>query len=156
MLIFIFFGLNFVQSQTKIAGSIIEKNTINAIAYATIKQDNEFITADEKGAFFLNYKSSVAITDSILISCIGYKNKKIGVLANLKEGTLNIELEQSVYLLNEVLVKSFKLETDAKVIFKKFAAKFSNKINNQPFDSKTLYREFSLQDNSYMDYVEGL
>lgn len=99
-----------MAQQTKVRGTVIDKNTKEAISFAPIVFKNTTInpkdpiwgtTTDENGEYTL---TSDKATDSIVISNVGYKKQTIFIQKNISQ-RIDIELISDNYNLHEVIIK---------------------------------------------------
>lgn len=90
-------------------GVISDKKTKEGIAYSSIIIVNKFngIITDEKGKFCINIQKTVS--DSVIISALGYENQKMTVNQFVKSDT--IYLNEKRVILDEVIVRKNKLKT---------------------------------------------
>jgi hypothetical protein len=88
---------------------ISDKKTKEGIAYSSIIiiQKSAGIITDEKGKFCLEISKN--LSDSVLISALGYENQKITFNQFVKSDT--IYLNEKRVILNEVIVKKARLKT---------------------------------------------
>lgn len=119
---------------------VINSLTLAPVPYASIKSNNYFSVADTNGNF--NLPDSIR---TLSISSVGYKTKTFILINN------TIELEPANYVMNDVLVKP--------LIFEEFYTLFQNKnfenLEQNPFDAKFFYREFTKIKNKYIDFNEA-
>lgn len=108
--------LESIRTTEQYSGLVKDARTKMPIPYATIRYAHSNIgtVSDENGNFFL---PKSFISDSVIISCVGYK-AKIVTRDLLHESTQNqIGLEEEIGTLNEVIVRGEKL--DARGILKR-------------------------------------
>ncbi|MCM5664418.1 carboxypeptidase-like regulatory domain-containing protein [Galbibacter mesophilus] len=111
--LFIFTGTIF--SQTTISAKIIDSTTNEPIPFATISvNDKSGVISSESGEFSLHISSEVTASDSLLISCLGYEEKKFAAQDFNQElirlQTKDIELDEVVllnknYTVDEIIEK---------------------------------------------------
>ena len=89
-------------------GVIVDNNSKIGIAYSTISLMKKPIgtITDEKGRFCFESPQKIMLSDSILISALGYENKSISVKQYIQYDTLF--LKEKITILDEVIVKSNK------------------------------------------------
>ncbi|GAA4270930.1 carboxypeptidase-like regulatory domain-containing protein [Aquimarina gracilis] len=123
---------------------------VNAVSntpvfYATVKLNgtNIGVIADDKGEFRLPLE--LFSSDSVIISSIGYRNKRQDI-NTLKKGQLNvIKLSPSVEALDEVIVVSKKgqpTKLNAKQIIKFALKNIPSNYPNEPFSYIGYYRDY--------------
>lgn len=103
--------LNFTFGQNDIVlqGKIIDRSSNNPISFATIFYKYGGTIADEFGLFKI---AKLRATDTLKISCIGYRNKYIPVLDLMASHVNTISMDRHIYNLAEVKVKAKKSESD--------------------------------------------
>lgn len=104
----LFFAGTTVFAQ-QISGQLLNNENKKPIPFATI-QSNTYtgVITNDEGKFTV----SVAHTDTLIISCLGYVSKKVKV-SDLKENDNIIMLEVAVNQLDEVIVKNTRLTVDS-------------------------------------------
>ena len=122
--------------------NIIDAQTKKPVPYATIKSAKFFVVADTTGSFML--PDSI---NEINISCVGYRTERLKVGEAIK----TISLSQSIYNLNEVSITPLN--------FREFYSRFQEKnyenLEQNPFDVKFFYREFTKIKGKYVDFNEA-
>ncbi len=122
---------------------IINKDTEEAVFYATVKLagTNRGLIADDKGEFRLPI--NLYLSDTLVISAIGYKNKKLSI-NTLSENEVNlIYLEPSIEKLDEVKLISEKNEPlTAKQIVMKAITNISRNYPRTPSSYIAYYRDY--------------
>lgn len=88
--------------ETKISGKVYDSQTREPLPFVNIKfsSGKPFTTTDVDGNFTLHTSTP---SDSIAVSYIGYKTKKVAVKKNISQ-TLNIALEPDQLALQEVVI----------------------------------------------------
>ena len=103
-LFFCFGIISQIASQTQLSGKIIEKDSKLPIPFASvIYQKQSFqkgAISDVHGSFEID-ESNI---NSITVSCVGYKQKKIQIPTEVNRINIIVELEPSTNELNEVIV----------------------------------------------------
>ena len=96
----------FCFGQISITGKVINKQTKESIAFATVGlvKENIGTNALEDGSFQLNSIKPI-INDTLIISCLGFVRVKLPTV-NLSKGNNIIELDEHQITLDEVSVKS--------------------------------------------------
>ncbi len=123
-LLIILLSNTLIAQTTKIRGKIIEKNSNEAVPFVNIvlKGTTAGTVTDFNGEYFIETK---AIADSVVFSCLGYHPVTLPILKHSFQ-TIDIELEQVDFQLNEVIV--LPGENPAHVLLKKVIAK--KEVNN--------------------------
>lgn len=104
-----------VDDRVNIEGHVFDKQTKEAIAYASVAIENSTngTTTDEEGNFLFRQLKPGKYT--LLISCIGYKNERHEI--EIRKGSVShahIELTADVKRLGEIVVSANRNETDRK------------------------------------------
>ena len=132
--LFILFIAKSFQAQESISAKLIDSTTQNPIPYVTISfNKTSGVITNENGDFLLYLNKKVETTDSLFISCLGYKNKRIGlekfndsiiVLSNksieLKEVLLsneNYSIEEIIEKVKEKLATNYDFEFTKNKLF---------------------------------------
>lgn len=144
----------FSQNSLKIKGKIIEETSGHPLPFATIgisgspygtvsNPDGEFV-------FFLppNYKN-----DTLAISHVGFKTQQIPIAQARNSTLLEVKLEESVILLDEVLVNSEK--HTAKQILEKALTQLGENYLEDQFISKGFFRDIRDQNGETVYLVEA-
>ncbi len=122
---------------------IVNKDTEGAVFYATVKLagTNRGLIADDKGGFRLPV--NLGVSDTLVISAIGYKNKKLSI-DTLSHSEVNlIYLEPSIEKLDEVtLVSEKNTSLTAKQIVIKAMNNISKNYPKTPFSYMAYYRDY--------------
>ena len=103
----LFFSLGIISqvtSQTQLKGKIIEKNSRLPIPFASVvyqKQSfRKVVISDVHGIFEIK-ESNV---NSISVSCVGYKQKKVQVSSEVNLTSMIVELETATHEINEIVI----------------------------------------------------
>ncbi|MBK7094288.1 MAG: carboxypeptidase-like regulatory domain-containing protein [Saprospiraceae bacterium] len=150
-LIFLFFlGLTksmFGQSQIEIEGKILDKETKEPRPFANIynKSSKKGTISNTDGFFKILIKD---VTDTIIISHIGYKQQNIEIKTDKKY--YPIYLEESILLLSEITITP----KDNSFLFE-MIEKSKKSISNIERKSKAYYELKSFVDSSQIELVEG-
>ncbi len=106
-LLFLFFSFGIISqitSQTQLTGKIIEKKSKFPIPFASVfyqKQSSQKgIISDVYGKFEID-ESNI---NSITVSCVGYKQKKILIASEVNRVDVTVELETAIQEINEIVV----------------------------------------------------
>ena len=149
-----------INSQISIKGRIESTTTGKGIEYATIHKEGTNVGAicDSIGYFELNNLKS--IPDSLIISCVGYKSKKIYKETISSSESVTVTLNEKEVLIDELMVVSDKLTKKTMTLGKRsrkksaysplyFASQSMRFFNGNSFNS--YIEEFSF----YVGYVRG-
>jgi len=150
----IIFNCNCLFSQNTIIGTI--KNTNNLpLPFVNIYLSKKSIVtiSNTEGIFKFSFPNG-SIEDTLVFSYIGYKTKKILVNETLKLKELNIVLEPSTYLLNEVVVSN-KVLTAAEILKQARKKYYSNYIPSQDYNANMYFREYVKENDNYVRAKEA-
>jgi len=105
LVLFFSFGIiSQIASQTKLTGKIIEKNSKLPIPFASVVYQKQSlqkgIISDVSGRFEID-ESNI---NSITVSCVGYKQKKIQIDSETYRKNITVELETAIQEINEIVV----------------------------------------------------
>ena len=125
LVVFLFFLqslLSFSQGQeeiSKVSGTIFNDNTNLPISSVNIINLNKVVgsVSDDKGYFEI----SVSVSDTLLLSYIGYQSLKIRVTNDwIKNKTTKIQMTEKAIALEEIIIQPYYLtgylEVDSKLI----------------------------------------
>ncbi|WP_229724560.1 carboxypeptidase-like regulatory domain-containing protein [Winogradskyella forsetii] len=97
-----FFGLSYSYGQETFSSRLLDSKTEEPVAFATIQFNYKSgVISNDNGEFNITIKRDVTATDSLMISCLGYEEKRIPLL-NFDNS--NIYLKPKTVDLSEVLV----------------------------------------------------
>lgn len=98
----VLFTLSISYGQQTVTSTLLDLNTEQPIAFATIQFNYKSgVISNDNGEFNMTIKRSVKLTDSLMISCLGYEEKRIALL-NFDNS--NIYLTPKTVDLSEILV----------------------------------------------------
>lgn len=101
-------GIVFSQEKNTLKGVVISQKEEKGIQYANIRiKDSPYgTTSDQNGKFEFTFPNQF-LKDTLVISCIGYKQIALPISSlNLKQNQ-HFELEDSLILLNEVVAMAY-------------------------------------------------
>ncbi|RZJ81350.1 MAG: hypothetical protein EOO47_04550 [Flavobacterium sp.] len=130
-------------AQVKVAGRVLDGVTKKPIPYVNFENFSAQLgtQANEHGVFELNLPMG-KITDTIFVSCIGYKRLAI---SNLKPNHMTIELTPLVFQLSEVKISNKKPKIVEVGVLKKSGVKSNTHSFQIPGTQSAVY----LANNSY-------
>ena len=104
---FILFFINILNGQ--INGVVLDSITKEPLVYANVILPSQQIgvATNYKGAFQINNKA-ILIKDTLLVSHVGYKTKKIVINQTKKDSIYKFYLKEDLQFLDEVHIESFK------------------------------------------------
>ena len=128
-------GLVFPQSPYFIAGKVINSVTTKPVPFATIKLKNNHlgVYANADGDFKVSLNPDFQ-DDSLLITCIGFKENSVAYkdLSNIKAN--RILLLPVVYGLGEVSVVASRKKQSSLAIIRRAIRNISNNYPEKPFN----------------------
>jgi hypothetical protein len=147
----------FSQSIDYFNGKVIDSKTSKPVAFATVKlKVNQLgVYANADGDFRI-YRNTRFQTDSIIITCIGFKRYSIAV-KDLSENTVNrINLTPSIYGLREVKVTASRRNLNSAVIISRAIRKIPDNYPVKPFNYISYYRDYQKKDSNYINLNEAI
>jgi hypothetical protein len=109
-------------------------------------------TATNTAGMFVLMIPATNLTDTLKVSCIGFKAQKFAV-ANLKQGDiLNVMLEKNTTLLQEVTVAYY----DADKIIQKAIARIPENYINHPHIIRGFYRMYAFNEQNPLQLSEAV
>jgi CarboxypepD_reg-like domain len=150
-------GLLFPQSPYFIAGKVINSVTTKPVPFATIKLKNNHlgVYANADGDFKVSLNPDFQ-DDSLLITCIGFKENSVAYkdLSNIKEN--RILLLPVVYGLGEVSVVASRKKQSSLAIIRRAIRNISNNYPDKPFNFISYYRDYQKKDSNYINLNEAI
>ena len=150
-------GLLFSQSPYFITGKIINSATAKPVPFATIKLKNNHlgVYANADGDFKVSLNPDFQ-DDSLLITCIGFKENSVAFkdLSNIKEN--RILLLPVVYGLGEVSVIASRKKQSSLAIIRRAIRNISNNYPDKPFNFISYYRDYQKKDSIYLNLNEAV
>jgi len=138
LLIISFFSFN-TQAQT-ISSRVLDSVTQEPIPYVTIQLNNKGVISNEEGRFSLLINNVVKVTDSLIISCIGFKT--IAKPLNQFKDSV-IYLSQKTIELKEVVLTNKQYSVDE--IIKKVKENIEKNYNFNLTRKRLFFRESNHQ-----------
>jgi hypothetical protein len=147
----------FSQSFDYIKGKVIDSKTSGRLSFAAVGLKNNHIGvfANDDGDFKIAQDPRF-ISDSLVISCIGYKRKAIA-FKDLKVSEINdIFLEPDIYRLDEVTVIALRKKLYPKSIIEKAIKNIKRNYSQKPFGYVSYYRDYQKQNDDYINLDEAI
>ena len=147
----------FSQEINYINGKIINLTTSAPVSFATIKLKNNQLSvyANTEGDFSL-INNSEFDSDSVIITCIGYKKYSIA-FKDLNDKEVNkIYLTPSHYGPEEVKVTAQDRKLNSVSIIRSAISKISTKYYVKPFNFISYYRDYQKKDSNYINLNEAI
>jgi hypothetical protein len=160
LLCFIYHGnsqILFSQSSDFIEGNVINEATGKPVPFATIKLiTNQLgVYANADGDFKVAQNQDFR-NDSLIVTCIGYKQKSVAY-KDLSDKTLNkILLTPVIYGLAEVKVVASRSRLSANAIIRRAIRKITNNYPVNPYSYIAYYRDYQKNGNTYLNLNEAL
>jgi hypothetical protein len=105
LVLFFTFGIiSQITSQTQLKGKIIEKNTKLPIPFATVVYQTQSLQKGVISNVYGKFEINESGINTITISCVGYKQKKIQISSEVSRTNIIVELETVTQEINEVVV----------------------------------------------------
>jgi hypothetical protein len=147
----------FAQSTGYFQGKIINSTTLKAVPFATIKLKNNQlgVYANADGDFMVSANPAFK-DDSLMITCIGYKQSKIAYKELSTKTVTKIYLTPIVYGLGEVVVVASKKKLNSITIIKKAIRNITINYPVKPFSYIAYYRDYQKKDGKYLNLNEAL
>ncbi|NHN27794.1 serine hydrolase [Flavobacterium jejuense] len=149
--ILFFYATIFYGQEIIIEGFVYNEANKETLSYATISVSNNNIgtLTNNKGEFKIIIPK-VMENDSLTVSYIGYKTKRIAV--SKVKNPLIIYLRENETILNEVVVSSLTADS----IIEKALENIPKNYNLEPYISNGFYRVTSQKDKSYIHLSEAV
>ena len=135
------FHYSFSQNSITVAGRVVEEHSGDFVPFALLRIEGTTLgtVADEDGSFSLKVPT-ISADQTLLITCLGYKPKKLP-FGELKEGGDNLlRLEEEIKDLGEVTVTQNKRLKAVKIL-KAAIARIPVNYPGQDFTFDAYYRE---------------
>jgi len=147
----------FSQSTTYITVKVVDSETEMPLSFASVGLKNNHIGvfANAEGDFKIIHDSRFE-SDSVVISCIGYKQKTIP-FKELKVSVVNsIMLDPAPYIIDEVKVTPAKHELNPLKIIDKAIKNLKDNYSTEPFNYVAYFRDYQKQNNDYINLNEAI
>jgi CarboxypepD_reg-like domain len=145
------------QSTEYITGRVINSSTSEPIPFATIalKINNIGIYANADGDFRIIRKAQFQ-SDSLIITCIGFKRTAI-LFRALKENLVNrIYLLPAVSMIGEVEIVGLTKNINVRALIRKAIRRIPENYPVHPFNYVAYYRDFQKKDKEYINLNEAI
>lgn len=152
VLLTIISGMSMGQEFFSITGKVQDASTRRALSFASIQllSTNISNVTNSEGVFVLKIPSNIN-ADSVMVSYLGYKSRKISV-NEFEKGELIISLEQSVVTLKPITVRPQDATSIAKMAFSRIEDNYSHK----GVKMTAFYREMIKKGNIYVSINEAV
>jgi hypothetical protein len=157
LLIWLSNNILFSQSIDYIDGKIINSATPGPVPFATIHlRNNQMgVYANAEGDFKI-MRNPEFITDSVIITCIGFKRYSVA-FKNLSDSIVNkIYLNPIIYSLGEVKVSSSARKLGSIAIIRRAIKNIPVNYPVEPFNYISYYRDYQKNGSSYINLNEAI
>ncbi len=161
LLIFLIITFNtnvvFPQAKEYINGKIINSNDNNPVPFASVrlKKNQLGVYANADGDFRI-VNNPAFRTDSIVITCIGYRRISIAY-DDLKRTDINIiRLSQAVYGLEEVKIVAKRRIPGPAVLIERAIRRIARNYPVRPFSYIAYYRDYQKEEGNYINMNEAI
>jgi CarboxypepD_reg-like domain len=147
----------FPQSADYLDGKVINSTTLQPVPFATIKlKYNQLgVYANAEGDFKIARNADFQ-TDSLIITCIGYKQSALAY-KDLNEFNVNrIHLVPVIYGLGEVKVVAKQKKLYSLAIIRRAIRRILDNYPVKPFNYIAYYRDYQKKDNNYINLNEAI
>jgi hypothetical protein len=147
----------YAQSGDFINGKVLNSGTLRPVPFATIKLKNNQlgVYANADGDFRIS-RNVEFNDDSLMITCIGFKQTSVAY-KDLSEITTNtIFLEPVVYGLREVKIVAAKRNMSSLAIIRRAIRNIKKNYPQQPFNYISYYRDYQKKDSTYLNMNEAI
>ena len=149
--------LLYSQSADFLDGKVVNTATANPVPFATIKLKNNQlgVYANADGDFKISRNVDFN-NDSLLITCIGYKESSVAFKDLRETGVNKIFLTPVVYGLNEVKVIASRRKISPLIILRRAIRNITNNYPDKPFNYIAYYRDYQKKDSDYINLNEAI
>jgi len=143
------------QQSVQLQGTVIDEGTGKPMPYANVVIKSKQIAAvtDDAGQFNLPVNEAL-LTDSIVISYLGYSRFSADIASYVKRRNKTIKLAPNGIQLKEVVISAKKSELMD--IIKKTVQVYEKNKPKKTHIAKSYYREKAKYDNRYVMYAESI
>jgi len=149
--------LLFSQSGDFIEGKVINTTTGRPVPFATIKlKTNKLgVYANADGDFRISRNVEFS-DDSLMITCIGFKQSSAAYKDLSETATNTIFLEPVVYNLKEVKIVAARRSMSSQAIIRRAIRNISKNYPKEPFNYISYYRDYQKKDSTYLNMNEAI
>ena len=147
----------YCQQPDYIIGKVIDSKTSKAVSYATLRLINSQVglITNAEGDFRI-IKSPGFQSDSLIVTCIGYRRLSVP-FARLNVSRLNyLKLEPYIYGLNEVTVTAKKRRLRPEIIIARALRDIRKNSPDTPFSYVSYYRDYVKDSINYLNLNEAI
>jgi len=157
LLIIAFHTSNYSQQIDFIRGKVIDSQTSQSVPFASVrlKKSQVGVISNADGDFRIPNRSQY-LTDSLIISCIGFRRLSMPV-SKLKATEINkLLLVGYTYNLKEVSITARKKRMDSKLIIARALRNIKKNFPIGPFSFVSYYRDYQKDSSSYLNLNEAI
>jgi hypothetical protein len=145
------------QSIQYIKGKVFNANTQEPLPFAMLafKHNQIGLYANENGDFKI-IRSPKFQSDSLIITCIGFK--RTAVLFSILSGKQvnKIYLNPSIFKINEVVILGTRKKINPRAIVRKAIRRIPMNYPNKPFNYVAYYRDYQKREKEYINLNEAI
>lgn len=136
----------------QIKGSLVDTETKSGIPFGAIQVKNKLIgvSSNSDGAFELKLGRKY-FNDTLIFSCLGYRNKEVPIIELQEANDLAIELIPELYTLHEVTVKPVQ----AIEIIQEAVAAITKNYTTKKIQFEAFYRNILQKNEKYIRLTEA-
>lgn len=136
---------------------LIDANTGKPVPFATIvlKNSELGVISNAEGNFRIK-KSPNLLSDSLIVTCIGYDKKIMSVKKLKTDVETVIQLNPSNIFINEIQVKSKFKKIHSKDLVRRALKRINMNYPSKPFDYVAYYRDYQKRNNNYINLNEAI
>ena len=151
------YAIIYSQEEGFIDGKVINMSTLRPVPFATIKLKNNQlgVYANADGDFKISRNDDFK-DDSLLISCIGYKQSSIAYRDLIKTRINKVFLSPVVYGLSEVKVVASLPKFHSLAIIRRAIRNIADNYPDKPFSYISYYRDYQKKDSDYLNLNEAI
>ncbi len=139
-------------SQRSIEGKVIDSQSSEPVPFAKVQLSGETIgtLTNEEGRFTLKLGRSVLLSDSVVVSCLGYKVRKVGIYEYRSDAIIRL-------LPSQIELKAVEiLAINGEELLKEAIKKIPVNCNQKPEELTGFYRERVKDGLGSLQFVEGV
>jgi hypothetical protein len=147
----------FPQSDNYIKGKVFNSITLEPIPFAAImlKKNKLGVFANAEGDFRIICNHNFE-TDSLIITCIGFKRTAFSLQKLSEKETNLIYLTPATYSLGEVKVLASRRKLSAETIVRRAIRNITKNYSTKPFNYVSYYRDYQKRDKNYINLNEAI
>ena len=147
----------FSQTVKSISGKVLNSSGNSPVPFAAVKlKTNQLgVYANADGDFVVAGNSDFR-SDSLVVTCIGYKRKAVA-FSDLNDSTINrIYLSPSIYGLREVRISASRYNLSPATIVGRAIRNIKKNYPEKPFSYIAYYRDYQKKDKTYFNLNEAI